>query len=82
MAPAAASSLLIATGWVSVDSEADGAPGNAYLAGAVETETGFSEIVGGAGFAANASSPFFSGSAESEVSVRGGVWSSGLHETQ
>ena len=66
----AAVSLVIATGRMLVDSEARGAPGDASLAGGVET--GPSEFVGGAGFTADASSPFFSGSAESEVSVRDG----------
>jgi len=56
----AAVSLLIAMGRGSVDSEGGGAPGNASLAGGVEK--GSLESVGGAGSAAGASSPFFSGS--------------------
>lgn len=60
----AAVSWLIAMGRESVDSAAGGAPGDASLAGGVET-------VGGAGFGADASSPFSFGSAESEVSARG-----------
>lgn len=62
----AAVSLLIAMGRGSVDTEAGGGL----------------ESVGGAVFVADSSPPFFSGSAESEVSVRSQGRSAGLHETQ
>jgi hypothetical protein len=64
----------------SVNTEAGGAVGDTSLAGGVET--GSLESVGGAVFVADSSPPFFSGSAESEVSVRSRGRSAGLHEAQ